>query len=51
MDTIVKLLDEAMVPTVEYVANLEATLTASTTELTAFREDAAARREAEGKVR
>ena len=50
MDVIAKLLDEAMVPTAEYVAALEAAVAASAQELAAFREDAAARRDAESKV-
>lgn len=48
-DVIAKLLDEAMVPTAEYVAGLESAVASATQEL-AFREDAAARREAESKV-
>ena len=50
MDVIAKLLDEVMVPTTEYVANLESAVASATQELAAFREDAAARREAESKV-
>lgn len=49
-EVIAKLLDEALVPTAEYVANLESAMSAATAELAAFREDAAARREAESKV-
>ena len=50
VDVIAKLLDEAMVPTAEYVANLESAVASAAQELAAFREDAAARREAESKV-
>jgi hypothetical protein len=50
VDVIAKLLDEAMVPTAECVANLESAAASATQELAAFREDAAARREAESKV-
>jgi hypothetical protein len=50
VDVIAKLLDEAMVPTAEYVASLESAVASATQELVAFREDAAARREAESKV-
>lgn len=39
-----------MVPTAEYVANLESAMEAATAEMAAYREDAAARREAESKV-
>jgi hypothetical protein len=50
VNVIAKLLDEAMVPTAEYVANLEAAMAAATQELATFREEAATRREAESKV-
>ena len=50
VDVIAKLLDEGNVPTTECVATLASAVASATQELAAFREDAAARREAESRV-
>lgn len=50
LEVLARVLDGAMQPTAEYVADLESRAAAMVTELAAFREAAAALKEADGKV-